>query len=95
MENSLWVKAHNFLFDMKVGDSYKTTNDFSIECVKRTPTKIYLSNGIIIHIKKLNGFYYLDGKSVVRHNKPYPIVNQVLRDIEGYLMYKIHSKLTI
>lgn len=95
MENSLWVKAHNFLFDMKVGDSYKTARDSSVECIKRTLTKIYLSNGIIIHIKKLNGFYYLDSKSVVRHNKSYPIVNQVLKDIEGYLIYKIHSKLTI
>ena len=88
----MWIKANNFLFDMKVGDYYLTSPTNKVECVKRTPKKIYLSNNVIISIKQLNGYFYLDSKSVVRHNKSYPIVNQILRDIEGFLIYKIHSK---
>lgn len=88
----MWNNANNFLFDMKVGDSYKISNSSLIECVKRTKTKIHLSNGVIVHIKKLNGFFYLDSKSVIRHNKSYPVVHQILRDIEGFLIYKIHSR---
>ena len=89
----MWIKANNFLFDMKVGDYYLTSSTTKVECVKRTPKKIYLSNNVIISIKQLrNGYFYLDSRSVVRHNKSYPIVNQILRDIEGFLIYKIHSK---
>jgi hypothetical protein len=93
METSLWNKAHNFLFEMKVGDYYLTSSTTKIECTKRTKKKIYLSNNTIVSIKQSsNGYYYLDSRSVVRHNKSYPIVHQILRDIEGFLIYKIHSK---
>jgi len=83
MENS-WIEANNYLYDIKEGEGY---NDVVV--TKRTKTKIHLSNNIIIHIKKhLIGFIYLDSKSVRRRNKSYPLVNRVLRDIEGYLIYK-------
>lgn len=78
------VEANKFLFELKVGEGY---NDVIV--TKRTKKRIHLSNGTIIHIKKLsNGFLYLDSKSLIRNNRSYPIVHQVLRDIEGWLVYK-------
>jgi len=37
---------------------------------------------------------FLDSKSNVRNNKPYPIIHQVLRDIEGYLIFKKLTNVT-
>jgi len=60
--------------------------------VKRTPKRIHFSNGVVVSIRTLsNGMNYLSSRSVVSHNKSYPIVDQMIRDIEGYLIYKIHS----
>ena len=86
------IQANNFLYDSKPGDFYLSGGE-KVEVVKRTKKKIHLSNNVIVNIKTLpNGLLYLDSKSVVRNNKPYPVVNQIIRDIEGYLLYKIHSK---
>lgn len=75
------VEANKFLFELKVGEGYN-----NIIVTKRTKKRIYLSDGSIIHIKKLeNGFLFLDSKL---NNKKYPIVYQILRDIEGWLVYK-------
>lgn len=85
-------QANEFIFNSKVGDFYLKSGEKNI-VTKRTKNRIYFSDGTIIHIKKLsNGILYLDSKSVIRNNRSYPVVNQVLRDIEGYLLYKIHSK---
>lgn len=93
-EIDLNVEANRFLYNSKVGDFYMSGQN-KIEVVKRSPKRIHLSNGAIISIKKLdNGFEYLTSKSVIRNNKPYPIVNQIIRDIEGYLLYKIHGEQT-
>lgn len=79
MEN-LWEKAHKFILDCKVGDSYGAAHN-KIVVVKRTPKKIHFSDGNVITITKSKlGFFHLTGKKV----------NQTLRDIEGYLLYKIH-----
>ena len=84
-----WNEANKFLYLMKVGDYYMTDSETKIECVKRTTKKIYLSNNIIITIKKITDYgLYFSSKSVRRGNKNYPVVNQVLMDIEGYLVYK-------
>jgi hypothetical protein len=77
---SLWLKAHHVILDMKVGDMF-SSGGRTIMCMKRTPQRIYLSNGNCITIKHSDNFYYLSGKHV----------NQILRDIEGFLAYKIHS----
>ena len=75
------LEANKFLFELEVGQGY---NDVIV--TKKTKKRIYLSNGTIIHIKKLkSGLLYLDSKL---NNKKYPIINQVLRDIEGWLVYK-------
>lgn len=80
MEN-LWIKSHRFILNCLIGDHY-FSGDNKISVVKRSSKRIYFSNGEIITIKKSDhGFYYLSGKNV----------NQVLRDIEGYFLYKIHS----
>lgn len=86
------LKANLFLYEGKVGDYYLSGGK-KVEITKRTNKRIYLSSGFIISIKKLNNnLIYLDSKSVIRNNKSYPILHQVLRDIEGYLLYRIHSK---
>jgi hypothetical protein len=88
---NLYNQANLFLYHSKVGDYYLSGGD-KVIVNKRTNKRIYLSNGVIISIKKLNnGVIYLDSKSIVRNNKPYPLINQILRDIEGYFVYKIHS----
>lgn len=83
----LWNKAHIELYNSKEGDSWG-----DIKVIKRTPKKIYLESGLVITIKNSKfGFNYLSSKSVKRCNRSYPMVDQILRDIEGYLLYKIHS----
>ena len=85
-----WLEAHNFLFDMKVGDKYQTSTDEFVECIKRTDKRIHLSNGQIISIEEMNGYKYLTSKSRVFRHKSYDTVHQTLRDIEGYLTYLNH-----
>lgn len=83
----MWKEAHEYLLELKVGEGY---NDVVV--TKRTENKIHLSNGVTVSIKKHgNGFLYLGSRSVRRGNRSYPLVNQVLRDIEGWLIMKLHS----
>lgn len=80
MEN-LWNKAHQFILDSEIGDFYME-GDKKVSVVRRSPKRIYFSNGELVTIKKSQyGFYHLVGRKV----------DQILRDIEGYLLYKIHS----
>ena len=68
-----FAQSEMFLLSLNVGEGY---NDVIV--TKRTNKRIYLSNQKIVHIKNGGTFFYLDGKNI----------NQVLRDIEGYLIYK-------
>ena len=86
-----WTKAHMFLYYLQEGQGYKTSVDTEVTCIKRTNKKIVLSNGVIVHLKKKNGNEYLHSASIVHKHKRYEYVNQILRDIEGYLVYLIHS----
>jgi len=91
MYRDINVEANRFIYGSKVGDFYMVGQD-KIEVVKRTPKRIHFSNGVVVSIRTLsNGMNYLSSRSVVSHNKSYPIVDQMIRDIEGYLIYKIHS----
>ena len=84
------LQANLFIYDAKVGDFYLSGGN-KVEVTKRTQKRIHFSNGVIVTIKTLsNGMKYLSSKSVIRNNKSYPIVNQMIRDIEGYLLYLIH-----
>ena len=91
MSDSIWNKVNEFLFNMKVGDRYKISTETYVECVKRTNKRIYLSNGNIVTIKTIGGYEYLTSKGVVRNNKRYDTINQILRDIEGYFIYQNHQ----
>jgi Mg2+/Co2+ transporter CorC len=67
--------------------------DEKIEVVKRTPKRIHFSNGDIVSIKTLsNGMEYFTSRAITSHNKRYPIVEQMIRDIEGFLIYKLLTK---
>ena len=82
MEN-LWKKSHQFILDSNIGDYYMS-GDKKVSVVRRSPKRIYFSNGELITIKKSStGFYYLSGRNV----------NQVLRDIEGYFLFLKHDPL--
>lgn len=89
---NLNLQANLFVYEAKVGDFYLSGGD-KVEVLKRTEKRIYFSNGVIVTIKTLpNGMIYLTSKSVVRNNKSYPVVGQMIRDIEGYLIYKNLTK---
>ena len=80
---NLWEKSHSEIYNSKEGDSWG-----NIKVVKRTSKKIYLESGLIITIKDSKyGFQYLASKSVKRGTRSYPLVDQILRDIEGYLIF--------
>jgi hypothetical protein len=82
MEN-LWTKAHQFILNSKVGDYYSIGGEV-VSVIRRTPKRIYFSNGNIVTISKSShGFFYLTGK----------YVNQILRDIEGYFVFLKHDPL--
>jgi hypothetical protein len=69
--------AEKFLLSLNVGEGY---NDIVV--TKRTNKRIYFNNGRIVHIKDSGEFKYLDAKGNT--------INQILRDIEGYIIYLIH-----
>lgn len=77
-----WIEAHKFLLNLNIGEGYGDAEN-RVTLVKKTNRRLYLSNRRIIHIKKLDNFFYFDAKG----NSS----NQTLRDIEGYLIYKIHT----
>ena len=66
----------------KVGDHYYSGGN-KISVIKRTPRRIHFDNGNVVTIQKSKSgkFFYFNGKKV----------DQILRDIEGYLLYLIHS----
>jgi hypothetical protein len=66
-----------YLLSLNVGQGY---NDVVV--TKRTNKRIYFNNGRIVHIKDSGGFKYLDARGNT--------INQILRDIEGYMVYLIH-----
>jgi hypothetical protein len=80
MEN-LWLKSHHIVLDMKVGDFY-LSGGHKVSVIERTKMRIRFSNGNLITIKNSQyGFYHLVGKNV----------NQILRDIEGQLVFLKHD----
>jgi hypothetical protein len=85
----MWLEAHRFLLEMNVGDSYLSGGN-KITLIERTKSKIRLSNGVIIWIRKRDGFVYLDGK--VTGKRCGGVHVQTLRDVEGYLIYKNLTK---
>lgn len=73
--NQMWIEAQRYIFDLEVGNGY---NDVTL--VKRTKKRLNFSNGNIVHIKKLGNLFYLDARGNT--------INQIVRDVEGYLVYK-------
>jgi len=89
---NLNLQANLFVYEAKVGDFYLSGGD-KVEVLKRTKKRIYYSNNVIVSIKTLpNGMIYLSSKSAVRKNRSYPVIGQMIRDIEGYLIYKNLTK---
>jgi hypothetical protein len=72
-----FTQSEIFLLSLNAGEGYN-----NVVVTKKTKKRIYLSDGKIVHIKDAGKFKYLDGK----------YIKQVLRDIEGFLIYQVHSK---
>jgi hypothetical protein len=70
-------ESEKFLLSLNVGEGY---NDIIV--TKKTKKRIHLSNGKIVTIKNGGDFLYLDSAKNG--------IKQILRDIQGYLIYKIH-----
>jgi hypothetical protein len=70
-------ESEKFLLSLEVGEGYN-----NIIVTKKTKKRIYLSNGKIVTIKNGGNFLYLDSAKNG--------IKQILRDIEGFLIYKIH-----
>ena len=83
MNLSTFEDSEKFLLNLKVGEGFGHENS-RVTVIKKTKKSIYLSDKKIIHIKKVNNFFYLDAKG--------NSIKQILRDIEGFLIYKIHAK---
>ena len=84
--NDLWYDAHMFLLNIEVGNSYD-----NVTCIKRTNKKIFLSNGVVVTIKKIKGtsiYHLISNKKVSKGNRKYDYIQQILRDIEGYFLYR-------
>lgn len=87
----LYTQAQIYLLNYKVGEGYNIGLENQVLVVERTSKKVVLSNNITIHIKtNQNGHKYLSSKTVKIKNRNYELLDRVLRDIEGYLVYKIH-----
>ncbi len=86
MNLSTFEDSERFLLNLKIGEGFGP-DDNKVTVIKKTKKSIYLSNKKIVHIKKMNNFFYLDAKKYS--------INQILRDIEGYLIYKIHTNGTL
>ena len=56
--------------------------NYYIIVTKKTKKRIHLSNRKIVTIKNGGDFLYLDSAKNG--------INQILRDIQGFLIYKIH-----
>ena len=85
-----WDEANLYLFNIKEGEGYRTSTDTEVICTKRTNKRIYLSNGVIVNIKNNGKFLYLSSASNTIGRKRYEKVDQILRDIQGYLIYLIY-----
>lgn len=82
---SMWFESHKFVLNSNVGDFYMS-GGHKVFITKKTAKRIYFSNGEIITLKYSDGgFYFLSGEKV----------DQILRDIEGYLVYLKHISVFI
>ena len=85
MAEDLWLKSHQFILNSNVNDFYESGGYRNV-VVKRTARKIHFSNGDVVTISKSKyGFFHLTGKNV----------NQIIRDIEGYLLLLKHQVFSI
>lgn len=78
-----WIESHKFIINMSVGDHYVDATGI-VSLIKKTKTRWYFSNGQIAHRKIYPGKtdeFYLGGKNI----------NQLLRNIEGFLIYQIQT----
>lgn len=84
-----WKLSHTFILSLKEGDVFYLGNK-KHSVTKRTPFKISLSidgKDLNVLIKNCDEFFYFHSRGIKVRNHSYPLVSQLLRDIEGYIVY--------
>mgnify|MGYP003349543510 CR=1 FL=1 len=87
-----WSLSHRFILSLEEGDTF-FLGEKEHKVIKRSLSKITLlidGEKFNVLLKKCNDFFYLHSKSVKTGNRSYPLINQLLRDIEGYIIYLNH-----
>jgi len=93
--NDTWELSHRFILSLKEGDTF-FLGEKEHKVIKKTLSKITLlidGEKFNILMKKCDDFFYLHSRSVKSGNRSYPLINQLLRDIEGYIIYLTHVRI--
>jgi hypothetical protein len=91
--NNTWVLSHRFILSLKEDDIF-FLGEKEYKVIKKTLSKIILlidDEKFNIFLKKCDDFFYLHSRSVKSGNRSYPLINALLRDIEGYIIYLYHT----
>lgn len=90
--NDTWTLSHRFILSLEEGDTFFLgKKEYTV--IKKTLSKISLlidGKKFNILMKKCDNFFYLHSRSVKSGNRSYPLINQLLRDVEGYIIYLTH-----
>lgn len=87
--NDTWIQSQKFILSLKEGDEFYI-GETKINVLKVTNYKISLkidNKSFDILKKHCDEFFYFHSKGIRIRNKNYPLINQLIRNIEGYLVY--------
>lgn len=87
--NDAWIQAQKFILSLKEGDEFYMGEE-KLKVLKVTNYKISLSinnKPFDILKKHYDEFFYFHSKGIRIRNKNYPLVNQLIRNVEGYIVY--------
>jgi len=90
--NDVWILSQKFLLSLREKDVfYLGKRKFEVGMVNDHKISL-LINGkpFLIHKKHCDEFFYLHSRGIKIKNRNYPLVDQLIRDIEGYIVYLNH-----
>jgi len=87
--NDAWIQAQKFILSLKEGDEfYIGTKKIEVDKITNYKIALKIDNKSFDIIKKYyDEFYYFHSRGIRIRNKNYPLINQLIRDIEGYIVY--------
>ena len=90
--NDEWKLSHKFILSLKEGDVFFLGKK-KFEVTKVNIHKIsFLIDGNPFNIlkKRYDEFFYFHSRGIKIRNRMYPEITNLLRDIEGYIIYLNH-----